>query len=163
MHKMIHTYDRKDAQRLKIETKYLGEIDISDDKIVHFESGIPGFENEKKFVLLDIADNVMFQILQSVESKNLAFFVVNPYLLFEDYSIQLNESIIDSLDIKEQNDVVVLSVMTLKEPFSKSTVNLKAPLIINIKNKRGKQYILNDDTYSMRVTIPQHKLESGAE
>lgn len=146
-----------------IETKYLGEIEISDDKIVHFESGIPGFEDEKKFILLDIADNIIFQILQSVETKELAFFVVNPYILFEDYSIKLNENIIESLDIKEENDVAVLTVMTLKEPFSNSTVNLKAPLIINLKNKRAKQYILNDDTYSMRVTIPQHKLESGAE
>jgi flagellar assembly factor FliW len=148
---------------LIIETKYLGEIEISDDKIVHFESGIPGFEDEKKFILLDIADNIIFQILQSVETKELAFFVVNPYILFEDYSIKLNENIIESLDIKEENDVAVLTVMTLKEPFSNSTVNLKAPLIINLKNKRAKQYILNDDTYSMRVTIPQHKLESGAE
>lgn len=146
-----------------IETKYLGEIEISDDKIVHFESGIPGFEDEKKFILLDIADNIIFQILQSVETKELAFFVVNPYILFEDYSIKLNENIIESLDIKEENDVAVLTVMTIKEPFSNSTVNLKAPLIINLKNKRAKQYILNDDTYSMRVTIPQHKLESGAE
>ena len=140
-------------RRLIIQTKYLGEVEISEDKIVHFESGIPGFENEKRFVLLDIDEKIIFQILQSVETKNLAFFVVNPYLLFEDYSIDLNDSIIESLDIREEKDVVVLSIMTLKEPFSESTVNLKAPLIINLKNKRGKQYILQDDTYSMRVTI----------
>lgn len=150
-------------RRLIIQTKYLGEVEISEDKIVHFESGIPGFEDKKRFVLLDIDEKIIFQILQSVETKNLAFFVVNPYLLFEDYSIDLNDSIIESLDIREEKDVVVLSIMTLKEPFSESTVNLKAPLIINLKNKRGKQYILQDDTYSMRVTIPQRKLESGAE
>lgn len=150
-------------RRLIIQTKYLGEVEISEDKIVHFESGIPGFEDEKRFVLLDIDEKIIFQILQSVETKNLAFFVVNPYLLFEDYSIDLNDSIIESLDIREEKDVVVLSIMTLKEPFSESTVNLKAPLIINLKNKRGKQYILQDDTYSMRATIPQRKLESGAE
>lgn len=150
-------------ERLIIQTKYLGEIEITDDKIVFFESGIPGFEDEKKFVLLDIDENIIFQILQSVETKNLAFFVVNPYLLFEDYSIKLNDSIIETLEINEEEDVAVLSIMTLKEPFTKSTVNLKAPLIINLKNNRGKQYILNDDTYSMRVAIPQHKFESGAE
>lgn len=146
-----------------IKTKYLGEVNIADEKTIHFKSGLPGFEDEQKFALLDIAENVLFQILQSTKTKDLAFFVVNPYLLFEDYSIKLNETIIDALDIKSENDVVVLTVMTLKEPFSQSTVNLKAPIIINLTNRRGKQYILNDDTYSMRVAIPQHKMESGAE
>ena len=146
-----------------IQTKYLGEIEIEEDKSIHFQSGLPGFESEKQFVLLDISDQVMFQILQSVNTKDIAFFVVNPYLLFDTYSIKLNENIIKSLDIKEEKDVAVLTVMTLKEPFANSTVNLKAPLIINLSNNLGKQYILNDDTYSMRAKIPHQKIESGAE
>lgn len=145
-----------------IQTKYLGETEITNDKIIAFESGLPGFEDERQFVLLDISDNVIFQILQSVTSPKLAFFVVNPYLLYNDYSIQLNEHAIEILKIEEEKDVAVLTVMTLKEPFSDSTVNLKAPLVINLANKRGKQYILNDDDYSMRAKIPQHKIESGA-
>lgn len=140
----------------------MGETEITNDKIINFESGLPGFEDESEFVLLDIAENVIFQILQSVQSPELAFFVVNPYLLFDDYSIQLNDHAIEILEIKEEKDVAVLTVMTLKEPFAHSTVNLKAPLVINLENKRGKQYILNDDVYSMRAKIPQHKIESGA-
>lgn len=146
-----------------IQTKYLGEAEVEDKKVIHFKSGLPGFETEKKFVLLDISEQVVFQILQSIQTKDLAFFVVNPYLLYEQYSIKLNEHVIESLEIKEEKDVVVLSVMTLKEPFTESTVNLKAPLIINMANNQGKQYILNDDTYSMRAAIPHQKMESGAE
>lgn len=144
-----------------IQTKYLGETEITNDKIIKFESGLPGFEVERQFVLLDIAENVIFQILQSVKTPELAFFVVNPYLLFNDYSIQLNEHAIETLKIKDEQDVAVLTVMTVTEPFSDSTVNLKAPLVINLANKCGKQYILNDDEYSMRAKIPQHKIESG--
>lgn len=155
-------FKRKGALLLIIQTKYLGETEITNDKIISFDSGLPGFEEERQFVLLDISENVVFQVLQSVTSPELAFFVVNPYLLFNDYSIKLNEHAIETLDIKEEKDVAVLTVMTLKEPFSDSTVNLKAPLVINLENKRGKQYILNDDVYSMRAKIPQHKIESGA-
>lgn len=145
-----------------IQTKYLGETKVTKDKIITFQSGLPGFEDEHKFVLLDIAEDVLFQVLQSVNSPELAFFVINPYLLFDDYSIQLNDHAVETLRIENKKDVVVLTVMTLKEPFSKSTVNLKAPLIINLANKYGKQYILNDDQYSMRTKVPQHKIESGA-
>jgi len=145
---------------LLIQTKYLGDTEISTDKIITFQSGLPGFEDEHQFVLLNIPDNVVFQILQSVQSAALAFFVVNPYLLFDEYSVELNEHAIQALNINNEQDVVVLAVMTLKDPFSKSTVNLKAPIIINQTNQSGKQYILNDDTYSLRAKIPQHKIES---
>lgn len=137
-------------------------MNVSEDKVMTFPKGLPGFEEETKFVLLDISEDIIFQILQSVKSPELAFFVVNPYLIFEDYSIQLNDHAIESLNIDDEKDVAILTVMTLKEPFTKSTVNLKAPLVLNLANNRGKQYILNDDQYSMRAKIPQHKMESGA-
>lgn len=146
----------------KIETKYLGEIEIEKEKIIHFETGLPGFESEKQFVLLDIAHNDLLQILQSVQTAELAFFVVNPYILFKDYSITLSDLIIDHLQINNKEDVVILSIITIKEPFTSSTVNLKAPIVINIANKRAKQFIMNDDTYSMRTQIPPtSNVESG--
>lgn len=146
---------------MMIQTKYLGETSISDNKILTFDKGLPGFEEESEFILLDISDEVVFQILQSVQSPELAFFVVNPYYFFEGYEFKLNEPTIEALDIKDENDVVVLTVMTLKEPFSDSTINLKAPLIINLANRRGKQYILEEANYSMRAEIPQKQVESG--
>lgn len=147
---------------ITIDTKYLGAIEIEEDKIIHFENGIPGFETEKQFVLLDIADNDVLQILQSVQTPELAFFVANPYLLFKDYSIELEDHVIEKLDIKNEHDVAVLSILTIKDPFSSSTINLKAPIIINIANKRAKQYIMNDDRYSLRTQIPPTStVESG--
>lgn len=147
---------------ITIDTKYLGAIEIEEDKIIHFENGIPGFETEKQFVLLDIADNDVLQILQSVQTPELAFFVANPYLLFKDYAIELEDHVIEKLDIKNEHDVAVLSILTIKDPFSSSTINLKAPIIINIANKRAKQYIMNDDRYSLRTQIPPTStVESG--
>lgn len=147
---------------MTIDTKYLGDIEIEKEKIIHFETGIPGFEAEKQFVLLDIPENDLFQILQSVKTPELAFFVANPYHLFKNYTIKLEEHIIEQLEIKSEKDVVVLSILTIKEPFTSSTVNLKAPIVINITNKRAKQFIMNDDKYSMRTQIPPiSTVESG--
>lgn len=136
-----------------IETKYLGEVEIDKSKILTFQSGLPGFVDEKEFVLLNFPENELFQILQSVNNINLAFIVTNPYEYYSDYEIKLDTQIRENLKIKQTSDVLVLAVVTLKDTIYKSTMNLKAPLIINQELKYGKQYILNDQTYSMKTLL----------
>src|SRR5699024_4124575 len=136
-----------------IQTKYLGEIEIVEEKIIYFDTGIPGFSNETKFVILDLPGNKLIQILQSVQTAELAFIVTNPHYFYQDYHFTLDDHIIETLHITEEKDIVVLSIMTIQEPFHSSTINLQAPLIINLKNKRAKQYILPHNTYEMKAQI----------
>lgn len=138
---------------MKIETKYLGDMEITDSKIIQFSSGLPGFIDETKFVLLDLPDNTAFQILQSVNTPSIAFIVTNPYHFYQNYSIDLDDGIISNLQIENDKDVVVLVIVTVKDPFNTSTINLKAPIIINSQTKRGKQYILNMDDYPSKAAI----------
>ena len=138
---------------MKINTKYFGEMDIDESKIIHFESGLPGFIDEKKFVILDIPGNSLMQVLQSVNTSELAFIVTNPHYFYEDYQFKLEEQIVDMLKIKQKQDIVIMSILTVQDPFKLSTINLKAPLIINWENKLGKQVILNYYTYSMKASI----------
>ncbi|HLR72416.1 MAG TPA: flagellar assembly protein FliW [Pseudogracilibacillus sp.] len=136
-----------------IKTKYLGEMEIAEDKIIHFESGLPGFAQENKFVILDIPGNDILQIMQSIQTSHLAFIVTNPHYFYQDYHFKLDDHIIESLQITDEKDVVVLSIMTIEDPFQLSTINLQAPLLINSKNKRAKQFILPHDTYHVKSKI----------
>lgn len=138
---------------MNIETKYLGAVKIEKEDILQFSNGIPGFQQEKQFVLLGLPGNPLFQILQSVHTAGLAFIVADPYHFYPEYSFELDDSTVDALQIKAREDVMVLSIITLKEPFMNSTINLKAPLIINPTITSGRQYILNTDTYSMKASI----------
>ncbi|MBU8790310.1 flagellar assembly protein FliW [Oceanobacillus caeni] len=138
---------------MKLQTKYLGEIAIEEQKQIYFANGIPGFPDEKQFVLLDVPDNPVFQILQSVQSNFTAFFVINPFLLYKDYSFDLDDNTIETLQIKSENEVVILSIVTLKDPFHSSTINLKAPIVINSNQMLGKQYILNHEDYPSKASI----------
>ncbi|MFD2044993.1 flagellar assembly protein FliW [Ornithinibacillus salinisoli] len=138
---------------MKIETKYLGEMDIIESNVIEFPSGLPGFIDENQFVLLDLPGNPIFQVLQSVTSKNVAFIVTNPYHFYQDYTFELDSNLLESLDIQEEKDVVVLTIVTLKEPFQSSTINLKAPVIINLTKNYGKQYILNLEDYPSKASI----------
>lgn len=136
-----------------IDTKYLGKIEIEKKQIIQFPFGLPGFIEEEEFVILDIPGNEAFQTLQSVATPSLAFIVTNPYQFYLDYTFKLDEQILESLAIESEEDVVVFSIVTLKSPFKTSTLNLKAPIIINSTEKQGKQYILNKDDYSTKAPI----------
>jgi len=137
----------------KIATKYLGEIEIDNQQIIRFSSGLPGFIDELEFVILDIPGNKAFQTLQSVVTPELAFIVTNPHQYYVEYTFQLDEQVLEHLGIENEEDVVVLSIVTLKSPFKTSTLNLKAPIIINSTKKRGKQYILNQEAYLTKAPI----------
>ncbi|MUK90801.1 flagellar assembly protein FliW [Ornithinibacillus sp. L9] len=138
---------------MKIETKYLGEVEIEENIIIEFPSGLPGFVDETKFVLLDLPGNPIFQVLQSVRSVNVAFIVTNPYHFYRDYTFELDGNLLEALHIRVEKEVMVLSIITLKEPFHTSTINLKAPVIINQTKMFGKQYILNMEDYPSKASI----------
>ena len=148
---------------MKIQTKFHGELKIQPEQIWVFPKGLPGFEDEKELALLPIEGNGVFQVLQSTKTADVAFIIGNPYTLVEDYSFKLDEPTIDLLEINEQEDVFVLSVLSLKEPFESSTINLQAPLIFQTKKKKAKQMILNDNTYSMRHPIGNQPTAANGE
>ena len=104
----------------------------------------------KNFKILDLEDNKQFKILQSMEEKNISFVVTSPFEIYKEYVIDLNDEIIKELEIKNSEDVLVLSIITIGETLEKSTLNLKAPLIINIKNNLGRQLILQSEKYETK-------------
>lgn len=129
-----------------LHTKFEEIIEISEKDILYFEQGLPGFEDEKQFVLLPI-EGTPFSTLQSVSTKELAFFTTNPFLFFKNYDFELVESVQKQLKIKEESDVLVQVILTIQEPLEKSTSNLQAPVVINVKENLAKQVVLTDNKY----------------
>ena len=134
-----------------LKTKHFGEIQIEEMKILNFEEGIPSFEQIKKYVLLaNGEDESPFRWLQSVDEPNLAFAVVNPFLIKTDYDIEINDEDTKSLAIENDEDVEVYSILVVPDDISKMSMNLKAPIVINIKRNRGMQVVLDTDKYGVR-------------
>ncbi|GIO23874.1 flagellar assembly protein FliW [Oceanobacillus sp. J11TS1] len=146
---------------MKVRSTYLGEIAIDESKIIHFPSGIPGFSESKQFVLLELPDNQIFHILQSVDDEKLAFIITDPYHFYQNYSFELEPSILEYLKIKDRNDIAVYTIVTVQKPFTASTINLKAPIIIHMKGNLAKQIVLQNEAYSSRVPISQPLREKG--
>ena len=118
-----------------------------------FEKGIPGFENYKYFNVNVIKDNEKFYSIVSKEDDNIGFISISPFEIKKDYEIDLDDEFVKELDIKSEKDVLVLCLITLGKTLKDSTANLKAPIIINIKNNRGKQLILQDDKYKIKESL----------
>ncbi len=147
---------------MTIQTKFHGEVTIDEIPKWTFQNGLPGLEDEHEFVLLPIEGNNTFQVMQSTTTPIVALIVSNPYVLTENYTIEIDDPTINLLNIQSQEDLMVLSVMSLKQPFEMSTLNLQAPLIFNTSNHKAKQMILNDSTYQSRHPIGQPETK-GAE
>lgn len=118
-----------------------------------FEKGIPGFESYNYFNVNVIEGNEKFYNIVSKEDSNIGFVSISPFEIKKDYEIDLDDEFVKELDIKEEKDVLVLCLITLGKTLKDSTANLKAPIIINIKNNRGKQLILQDDKYKIKEPL----------
>ncbi|AYE33448.1 flagellar assembly protein FliW [Clostridium septicum] len=126
-----------------------GKIVYSESDIINFEKGIPGFDNLKKYVIKEV-EETNFSLLQSIEDSDLAFIITSPFSVEENYEIKLSEEIIKNLHVQSPNDVMLYVIVTLNSDVSKATVNLKAPLIINIKDRNGEQFIVDREEYKIR-------------
>lgn len=134
-----------------LETKHFGEIEFNENSILSFDSGLPGFENVRSYILIDSPDEQpIFKWLQSVDSPQLAFAIANPFLIKKDYEIDISDADTGLLGIENEEDVAVYSILVVPEDLSKVSMNLKAPLIINVRNKKGAQIVLDTDKYTVR-------------
>ncbi|XQY91515.1 flagellar assembly protein FliW [Metabacillus sp. HB246100] len=138
---------------MKISTKYHGDVEMEEKDLIFFQNGLPGFIGEKEFVLLPLESDSPLLILQSVKSKDLGFIMINPFNYFHSYEFELSKPDKDFLEIHSESDITILTIITVKEPFEDSTVNLMAPIIINVKNKKAKQVILNNSIYNSRTKL----------
>jgi flagellar assembly factor FliW len=144
---------------MKLRTKYHGEIEINEKDIFHFEYGIPGFLDEKQFVLLPLEDTP-FVILQSVKTPALGFAMIDPFGYFPDYDIELDEQTVTQLELSSEKEVAVYVILTVSDPFDNTTANLQAPIVLNYEKKLGKQVILTNTPYKTKHRLFSNKVET---
>ncbi|MBQ6448684.1 MAG: flagellar assembly protein FliW [Bacillus sp. (in: Bacteria)] len=140
---------------MKIATKYHGEKEIQEKEVITFPQAIPGFPEEKEFVLLPLDEESQFIVLQSVENQQLAFVLSNPFTFFKEYEFTLEDHIVELLELESEEDIQVFSILTVQDQFEKTTANLQAPVVINSKKNIAKQVILNEPNYHTKHPLFQ--------
>lgn len=135
---------------MELETTFYGTREYLKEDIIHFKKGLPGFESLKEFIIFDADENGVFNVLQSVEDKDIGLIVISPFSKVKDYEFNIDQEVEKRLNIENSEDVLVLNTVTVSENIENITTNLRAPIIINIKNKLGEQIILNDEKYEVK-------------
>ncbi|GHU41965.1 flagellar assembly factor FliW [Clostridia bacterium] len=133
---------------MKLETRVFGEIDVDEEKMIHFEDGIIGFPDCKSFALIfdaegDSKDSLCW--LQSIEEPIFAMPVINPLLIQDDYSLQVDDETLKKLGLIEEENLLVLVTVTIPTEIQKLSVNLKAPIVINAAEHKAIQLIVDDE------------------
>ncbi|GAB1809482.1 MULTISPECIES: flagellar assembly protein FliW [Priestia] len=135
---------------MKISTSYHGDIEIDNQQTLTFNQGIPGFLEETEFVILPLSEAEAFQVLQSIQTKELAFIITDPFQFFLDYDFQLEPQEIEKLQLQQAEDAAVYVLLTMSDSMEKITANLQAPVIINTKQQLAKQVILMNTAYETK-------------
>lgn len=141
---------------MRVQTKFFGEVDIEDEKIIDFPSGIIGFENFNKFTIIyDIDNDCQTRIswLQSVEEPALALPVVDPLAIVPEYIPMIEDELLAPLGNPADEDLLFLLVMTVPADMTKVTANMKAPIIINAEKKKGVQLIVENADYPVKFNV----------
>ena len=144
----------------KVNTLRFGDIDVEEDKILHFKNGIPAFEEEHEFLLIPYEEDSPILFMQSLKSPDLAFLVTNPFIFFPDYSFEIGDEATGALGIKSQEDLLIYAILTVPQgDVKKMTANLMAPVIINSKNNESMQLVLDKSPYKTKHPLFPEKEE----
>jgi len=135
---------------VKIITSRFGELQVNSDDLITFRDGLLGFDNLKRFFVVDPGDNTFILWLQSADDGKVAFPIIEPQIFAHDYDVQLTPFEINNLGLDNPGDARVYSILTITQDITEMTANLKAPIVINNKNKLGKQVILQDSKLSVK-------------
>jgi flagellar assembly factor FliW len=139
-----------------VNTLSFGELEIDPQEVYEFSQGIPGFEEYHHYVIIQPEVEQQFCYIQSIEESGLALLVCNPFVYFKDYDFQISEMNLNELKIKSEGDVTVWSVVTINWQKNEASMNLLAPIVVNIRERLGKQIILHDSEYRTKhkLTFP---------
>lgn len=135
-----------------IETKTLGKVEIEEKNVLTFPEGLFGFEDFHKYALIN-AEYEPFFYLQSLDTKDLAFLLVDPFLIAPEYELDIDDSILEEIGIKTVSDVMLYAIVTIPVNGSPVTANLQGPVIINRKNNKALQAVLTNTHWTTKHDI----------
>jgi len=139
-----------------IRTKCFEEIEYSDPALFHFPCGLPGFEQERAFVFLNRPDNEPLVFMQSALTPELCFILLPVLVVAPRYQLSLDEEALTALQFpagqqpKIGEEVLCAAIVCTRGDGEAATVNLLAPIVVNLRDRVGIQAIQTQSGYSHR-------------
>lgn len=136
-----------------VKTRYFGEVDLDEEKVITFENGLLGFEEYKRFTILydiEAGEKHTYSWLQCLDEQGLALPVISPELVDAQYNPIVEDELLKGIGGVNEEELVILLTMTVPPDITKMTVNKKAPIIINADTRKGVQIIAENPDYEVK-------------
>ena len=133
---------------MEVRTTRFGRLQVEAQDELLFEAGLIGLEQCRRWIVLTDCTNAALGWLQSIEEPHIALGVVSPRRFVPDYQLRVDRDDLDVLQLKTARDaevVVIASRQVDGQQSGELTLNLRAPLVINVQQRRGCQVISKDD------------------
>ena len=140
---------------MQIDTLRFGMVEVDENKMIVFGDGIPGLEQYQKYALLQFEESYPIVWLQAMEDTGICLPVLDTFSVLPDYVFDIDDTDVKDLDLKNPDELHVVSVVVIPEDIQGMTVNLAAPIIINTLTGQAKQIVLTGTEYNVRAPVFQ--------
>jgi len=136
-----------------INTTRFGVIEVDDNALISMPAGMIGLENLTNYCLIDHQPESILKWLQSTQDSAVAFLVIDPSEVVSNYEFELSDSDVDSLDLKDATDAVVMTTVTIDPDSKYVSTNLMAPVVVNSQTRTARQVVIDDGKYPLKHVI----------
>jgi flagellar assembly factor FliW len=141
-------------QKIAVIQSRLGEREVDLYRVINFPRGIIGYEDQRRFALLQIREGAPLLILQSMENPELGLLVADPYTFLPEYSLRVGDAEQKLLKVASAADIAVLVTATIPPGKPAETaLNLLGPILINHKARLGLQVPQAEGDFPARVFV----------
>lgn len=134
-----------------VRSRSLGEIEVQEDAVLYLPDGLLGFENLKQYILVEIPEYLPFLWLISVEEPEIGFAISDPQLFYgPPYEVGLSQADKDVVDLQTGDTISIFVIVSISDGGRRITANLKGPVVLNTRNRLGKQVVIYSPSYSVR-------------
>jgi flagellar assembly factor FliW len=143
----------------RCQTRYFGSVEFDKSSLLEFPEGLPGFEQERRFLMLRQPQNQPLAFLQSVDNPGLCFVTLPAHAACPGFRLSLNPEDLEALDLETGRqpapgrDVLCLAILSFAEN-APPTANLLAPIVVNLRTLRARQTLQAGSRYSLREPLP---------
>ncbi|GJL53198.1 MAG: flagellar assembly factor FliW [Nitrospirales bacterium] len=137
---------------MKVATSRFGEVEVTEESMVTFPSGLVGLPNYVRYVVFDVEQDSGYQWLQSLEDETLAVVIMPADVLEPEFANQITEESVLDLNLTADDQVSISVIVTIPpgQP-DLATANFRAPIVVNLRTRLGKQIILHE---SLPLHVP---------
>ena len=145
-----------------LETTRFGKIEVDPNQIITFTQPILGFPEFRRYsVLPGPSDQLTW--LQSTDSGDLAFILIDPRAVMPEYQVELRSQELAELAVTDVSELSVYTLVVVPQDPSQIRTNMRAPVLISLKHRLGKQTILERSNYPIQFYLSQARAASAPE